>query len=113
MPRTTPDIPYCGRIVAVAAVGSARAAPARTRTNARRIQFLVGCGRLVRDPRLGRVDQMRLDVGIRCLPRLQVEVDLHPRLLVTEGGRDLDDDRLRVLGHRHTLSTPQELEEIL
>ena len=62
-----------------------------------------------RDPRSG-LDQVRFDVRVARLPRLQVQIDLQPRLLVAERVRDLDDDGPVPICVGLAFDSPQELE---
>jgi len=56
---------------------------------------------------------MRFDVRPAGLPRLQVQVDLEPRLILTVSVRDLDEDGAVAIRAGLTICTPQELEELL
>jgi len=58
------------------------------------------------------LEQMSLDIGVTGLPGLQIEVDLEPRLRVS-GVRDLDNDGSVAVGAGLTISTPEELEQLL
>jgi hypothetical protein len=62
-----------------------------------------------RDPRSG-LDQVRFDVWAARLPRLQVQIDLQPSLLVAERVRDLDDDGPVAICVGLAFDSPQELE---
>ena len=55
---------------------------------------------------------MGFDVRVARLPGLQVQVDLEPRLLVTQGVRDLDDEGTVAIRAGLTFDSPQELEEL-
>ncbi len=55
---------------------------------------------------------MSLDIRVACLPRLQVEIDLQP-CLVIGGVRDLDDDGSVAVGAGFAVCAPQELEQFL
>ncbi len=56
---------------------------------------------------------MSFDVRPAGLPGLQVEVDLHARLILAESVRDLDKDCLVAVRTGLTICAPQELEELL
>ena len=56
---------------------------------------------------------MRFDVGVAGLPRLDVQLDLEPRLLLAVRVRDLDDHAPVVLDTGNAVGTPQELQELL
>ena len=70
---------------------------------------LIGTRNAGRDPRWG-LDQMRFDIRVARLPRLQVQIDLEPRLLVAERVRDLDDDGPVAICVGLAFDSPQELE---
>jgi hypothetical protein len=53
---------------------------------------------------------MGFDVRVARLPRLQVQIDLEPRLLVAERIRDLDDDGPFAICVGLAFDSPQELE---
>ena len=61
------------------------------------------------DPRSG-LDQVRFDVRAARLPRLQVQIDLEPRLLFAERVRDLDEDGPVAIRLGLAIDSPQELE---
>jgi hypothetical protein len=65
---------------------------------------------MAHDPRL---DQMRFDVRVARLPRLEIEVDLEARLLLAQGVRDLDEDSPVAVRVGLAFDSPQELEELL
>ena len=69
----------------------------------------IGARDVGHDPRSG-LDQMRFDVRVARLPRLQVQIDLEPRLLVAERVRDLDDDGPVAICVGLAFDSPQELE---
>jgi len=56
---------------------------------------------------------MRFDIRMARLPRLQVQVDLEPRLLLADGVRDLDKDGTVAIRTGLAFDSPQELEELL
>jgi hypothetical protein len=56
---------------------------------------------------------MRFDVRVARLPRLQVQVDLEPRLLVADRVRDLDQDGVSPVRVGLAFHSPQELEKLL
>lgn len=56
---------------------------------------------------------MRVDLGMAGLPRLEIEVDFHPRLLVAVRGGDFDDYCRVAVSLGPAIGAPQELEEIL
>ena len=56
---------------------------------------------------------MRFDVGAARLPRLQVQIDLEPRLLFAERVRDLDEDGPVAIRLGLAIDSPQELEKLL
>jgi hypothetical protein len=70
---------------------------------------LIGTRDAGRDPRSG-LDQMRFDVRAARLPRLQVQIDLEPRLLFAERVRDLDEDGPVAIRLGLAIDSPQELE---
>ena len=55
---------------------------------------------------------MRFDVRVARLPRLQVQIDLEPRLLFAERVRDLDEDGPVAIRLGLAIDSPQELEEL-
>ena len=61
------------------------------------------------NPRPG-LDQVRFDVRVARLPRLQVQIDLEPRLLFAERVRDLDEDGPVAIRLGLAIDSPQELE---
>lgn len=69
----------------------------------------IGTRDAIRDPRAG-LEQMRFDVRVARLPRLQVQIDLEARLLVAERVRDLDEDGTVAVGAGLAIDSPQELE---
>ena len=56
---------------------------------------------------------MGFDVRVARLPGLQIQVDLEPRLLFTQGVRDLDEDCTVAVRAGLAFDSPQELEELL
>ena len=52
-------------------------------------------------------------VGPAGLPGLEVEIDFHPRLLLAERVRHVDDDRRLVLDLDLAIGAPQELEQVV
>jgi len=56
---------------------------------------------------------VRFDVRVARLPRLQVQVDLEPRLLFADRVRDRDLDRVVTVRVRVAFHSPQELEKLL
>ena len=54
--------------------------------------------------------QVRFDVRAARLPRLQVQIDLEPRLLFAERVRDLDEDGPVAIRVGLAIDSPQELE---
>ena len=69
----------------------------------------IGARTVGHNPPLG-LDQMGFDVWVARLPRLQVQIDLEPSLLVAERVRDLDEDGPVAICLGHAIDSPQELE---
>jgi len=56
---------------------------------------------------------LQLHVGVAGLPGLEVQVDLHARLLLAQCGRNAHDHGRVILRLRLTIGSAKELEELL
>src|ERR1700694_799842 len=115
MPRTTPDMPCWGRMVARAGWTARSEIPAAVKARRRRRMSLRSVGRcgFALDPRVGSLEQMCFDVGVACPPGHEIKVDLQAGLLFAERRRDVDDNRPFAIGPCVAIGTAQELEQPL
>ena len=73
----------------------------------------VGRFEVALDPRSRSLEHVSPDLGVAGLPRLQIQIDLHARLLFSESFRDLDEQSPLVLEVGLAMCSPKELEEVL
>ena len=102
--------------MAVAELATRSAIPAAAITRKRRISLArsaePGAPSIPREG-IWLLDQVRFDVGVAGLPRLDVQLDLEPSLFFAVRVRDLDDHAPVVLDTGNAVGTPQELQELL